>query len=95
MSDWGSDNSDDDLHGKLGVKNSSASDSNDGISEPPIFICLDDSHNMCPTSWRLLSEILQQCEHLMLYLIVKSDEKDRLLIKIESAQAFEQAWQTI
>ena len=57
ISDWGSDDSDDDLHGKLGVKNSSASESNDGISEPPIIICLDDAHNMCPTSWKLLHEI--------------------------------------
>ena len=41
---------------------------------------------------KLLNEILVQCEKIMVYLIVKSDDKDRLLIKIESAQAFETAW---
>lgn len=92
LSDWGSDDSEEDLHGKLGVKNSSESESNDGVKEPPIIICLDNAHNMCPTSWKLLHEILEQCEKFMLYLIVKSDDKDRLLIKIESAQAFEGAW---
>ena len=47
---------------------------------------------MCPTSWKLMHEILEICEHFMLFLVIKSDDKDRLLIKIESAPEFETAW---
>lgn len=95
LSDWGSCDSDNQLIGnKLGGKKSSDSDAND-FQEPPIIVCLDDAHNMCPTSWKLMHEILSQCEHFMLFLVIKSDDKDRLLIKIESAPAFETAWQSI
>ena len=39
-----------------------------------------------------MHEILENCEHFMLFLVIKSDDKDRLLIKIESAPEFEPAW---
>ena len=59
LSDWGSVDSDNQLIGnKLGGKKSDDSDANDGIQEPPIIVCLDDAHNMCPTSWKLMHEIL-------------------------------------
>ena len=31
----------------------------------------------------------------MIFLVIKSDDKDQLLIKIESAPSFETAWQYI
>ena len=42
-----------------------------------------------------MHEILVECEHFMLFLVIKSDDKDRLLIKIESAPEFETAWSQI
>ena len=60
LSELGSSDSDKDYIGnKLGCKNSSDSDDNDGIIEPPIIVCLDDAQNMCPTSWKLLNDIIE------------------------------------
>lgn len=62
------------------------------MSRHPIIVCLDEAHRMCPTSWQLLDSITYECELIAFILIVKSDERDRLMITPESVPAFESVW---
>ena len=65
------------------------------MSRHPIIVCLDEAHRMCPTSWQLLDSITYECELIAFILIVKSDERDRLMITPESVPAFESVWQSM
>ena len=91
VSDWNS--------SKSSKENSSSDDSEeekkDSNCRLPIIVCFDDAHRMCATSWTLLDSITYECEHIAFVLIVKSDERDRLMVVPESVQEFERAWDSM
>ena len=58
----------------------------------PFVICIDDAHRMCPTSWRLLDEIVDNCDRIAIFLLIKSDCRDRMKINKNSIESFESFW---
>lgn len=58
----------------------------------PFVICIDDAHRMCPTSWRLLDEIVDNCDRIAIFLLIKSDQRDRMKINKNSIESFESFW---
>ena len=59
------------------------------IDKPPFIIIMDNAHNMCPTSWKLIENILEETYRLVIILLVQSDDMDRMRIHSDSVTAFE------
>ena len=93
ISEWGSVSSDSEA--AQSKKSKKSTDSENEKAKPPIILCLDGAHRMCPTSWELLDSITRECEQVAIFLIIKSDEKDRLMILPESVYTFEKIWTQI
>ena len=57
---------------------------------PPVVICIDNAHDMCPTSWEFLKFIMNGHDHLniAIILLVKTDYRDRMIIHNNSLAAF-------
>ena len=58
----------------------------------PMMIVIDNAHRMDPTSWFLLKDILHEVKRLAIFLLVKSDDRDRIMIVNESTAAFDLIW---
>ena len=71
---------------------SSGSSDESFTGQIPFVICIDDAHRMCPTSWRLLDEIVESCDRIAIFLLIKSDQKDRMKITKNSIESFESFW---
>ena len=50
---------------------------------------------MCPTSWLLLEMINSEVSQLAIFLLIKTDYMDRMMIDQSSVPAFEAAWEQI
>ena len=50
---------------------------------------------MDPISWSFLIHLTEEVKRIAIFLVVKSDDKDRIMVPHESVQAFEQAWDSI
>ena len=62
---------------------------NSFIDKPPYMIFIDNAHNMCPTSWLLLHNLLEESYRLVVILLVQSDDMDRMRIDLQSINQFE------
>ena len=47
---------------------------------------------MCPTSWLLLQQVLEESYRLVVILLVQSDDMDRMKIDPQSIDIFEQVY---
>ena len=65
---------------------------NSFIDKPPFMIFIDNAHNMCPTSWLLLQQVLEESYRLVVILLVQSDDMDRMKIDPQSIGIFEQVY---
>ena len=63
--------------------------------QDPNIICIDNAIHMDPTSWILLDSLLRCSKHVSIFLLLKTDYKDRIMIPEQSVNAFEQAWHNI
>ena len=50
---------------------------------------------MCPTSWLLLEMINNEVTQLAIFLLIRKDYMDRMMIDQNSILAFEAAWDQI
>ena len=71
---------------------SSCSSDNSFTGLIPFVLCIDDAHRMCPTSWRLLDELVNTCDRIAIYLLIKSDQRYRMKINKNSIESFESFW---
>ena len=88
VSEWGTSSGSEGAQSRRQRRNSE-----DGAqARPPIIVCLDGAQRMCPTSWKLLDDITAEWGRVAIFLVIQSDEKDRLMIEPQSVAAFEQIW---
>lgn len=79
--------------GSSDAKDSSDEDDGGPNCDDPIMICIDNAHLMDATSWKLLGELSQEDLKIAIFLVIKYDYRDRLLIVPEAKKAFDDAWE--
>ena len=68
-------------HSQLDNTRQRSRDFDDSFMEkPPYMIFIDNAHNMCPTSWQLLSSLIEDSYRIVFVLLVQSDDMDRMRI---------------
>lgn len=51
---------------------------------------IDNAHDMCPASWLLLEELIDECYSLVIVLLINTDTRDRMMINSQSIRTFEE-----